>query len=66
MGIQIVKDRMTMAELRSLAQAGFGPLVKAVVDVRRGVAALGGELHSDEEAQLLADGSRQADLWGMT
>lgn len=65
MGSAIVRDRMTMAELRSLAQAGFGSLVKAVVDVRRGVAALGGELHSDDEALLLADGSRQADLWGI-
>ena len=27
--------------------------------------AIGGELHSDEEAALLDDGSKQADLWGI-
>ncbi|MBI4545405.1 MAG: hypothetical protein HY703_09430 [Gemmatimonadetes bacterium] len=40
-------------------------MVKAVVDVKREVMAIGGELHSDEEAALLDDGSRQADLWGI-
>lgn len=40
-------------------------MVKAVVDVARGVMAIGGELHSDEEAALLDDGSRQHDLWGV-
>ncbi len=40
-------------------------MVKAVVDVRRAVVAVGGELHSDEEAALLNDGSLQADLWGI-
>ena len=40
-------------------------MVKAVVDIGRGIGAFGGELHSDEEALLLEDGSRQADLWGI-
>ena len=39
--------------------------MKAVVDVRRGIIAIGGELHSDEEALLLDEGSAQADLWGI-
>jgi len=40
-------------------------MVKASVDVGRGVMAIGGELHSDEEALLLEDGARQADVWGI-
>jgi hypothetical protein len=40
-------------------------MVKAVVDIARGVMAVSGELHSDEEALLLEDGSRQSDLWGI-
>ena len=40
-------------------------MVKAVVDVARGVMAIGGELHADEEAALIDDGSRQSDLWGI-
>ena len=42
-----------------------GDLVKAVVDVGRGVMSIGGDLHSDEEQALLDDGSRQRDLWGI-
>ena len=48
-----------------MAQARFGDMVKAVVDISRGVMALSGELHSDEEALLIEDGSHQADLWGI-
>lgn len=62
---RIIRDRVTRTELLALAEARFGDMVKAVVDVSRGVMAAGGELHSDEEALLLEDGSRQADLWGI-
>jgi len=40
-------------------------LVKAVADVEHGLMALGGELHSDEEAVLLDQGSQQRHLWGI-
>ena len=39
-------------------------MVKYVVDVRRRVAAIGGELHADGERLLLDEGSQQGDLWG--
>lgn len=48
-----------------MAEEQFGNLVKAVVDVRRGIMAVGGELHADEEALLLEQGSRQENLWGI-
>jgi hypothetical protein len=35
-----------------------------LLTARRSIA-LGGELHSDEEAALLAQGSSQTDLWGI-
>ena len=62
--IRILRDKVRPDALRSLVDDGFGDMVKYVVDVARGVIALGGELHADAEALLLADGSRQADLWG--
>jgi hypothetical protein len=62
---RIVRAPLTRRELQELATARFGDMVKAVVDVTRGVMALSGELHSDEEAMLLEDGSRQTDLWGI-
>jgi hypothetical protein len=63
--LRFVRDRITRAELMSLAEAGFGDMVKAVVDVERGSMVVGGELHSDEEAMLLDDGAVQSSLWGI-
>ena len=40
-------------------------MVKAVVDVEKGVMAVGAELHADEEALLLSENSRQENLWGI-
>lgn len=48
-----------------MAQARFGDMVKGVVDLRRQVLLLDADLHSDEEAALLAEGSVQSDLWGI-
>ena len=63
--VRIVREPITRAELVEMAHARFGDMVKAVVDVTRGVMAVSGELHSDEEAVLLDDGSMQSDLWGI-
>ena len=52
-------------ELERLAQERFGDMVKGVVDVRREVILVDAELHADQEAELLADGSTQRDLWGI-
>ena len=65
MPIQIVRAAVTRDELRRVAEQQFGDFVKVVVDLQRGVMAIGGELHADEEAVLLQDGARQADLWGI-
>lgn len=59
----IVADRIDPRELRRLVALVFGDMVKYVVDLRRGVLAVGGEMHVDAEALLLEDGSRQDDLW---
>ncbi len=63
--LRIVRDPITRSELAAIAEKQFGDMVKAVVDVDRQLFAIGGELHSDEEAALLDDGSRQEDLWGI-
>jgi len=61
---EILRSATSRARLASLAEVQFGDVVKAVVDVRRRVMAIGGELHSDEEAALIEDRSGQEDLWG--
>jgi len=62
--IVIVDSKLEPAELARLVGRFFEGMVKYVVDIERRVAAVGGELHADAEQLLLAEGSRQADLWG--
>ena len=52
-------------ELRQMATGRFGDMVKAVVDLRRGIMLLDADMHADQEAELLAGGSAQTDLWGI-
>jgi hypothetical protein len=61
----IVSEPIESGLLREVAEAGFGDMVKAVVDVARRVIAMGGDLHADEELVLLERGSSQTDLWGI-
>ncbi len=63
--MKIIDVPIPLIDLETMAQGGFGDLVKAVVDVERGIMAVDGELHADEEALLLEHGSAQNDLWGI-
>jgi hypothetical protein len=56
---------VTLDQIRLMAQRHFGELVKGVVDVRRQVMALDADMHADQEAELLTQGSAQGDLWGI-
>ncbi len=63
--MKILQETVTVGELKTIAADTFGDMIKAVVDVRLGVVALDAELHSDLEALLIENGSRQDDLWGI-
>lgn len=65
MDVMLVDKPLSRQQLREAAQATFGDMVKAVVDLEKEIMAIGGELHSDEEAFLLSRGSRQENLWGI-
>ncbi len=63
--IKIIKDSIAAEELKKMAKR-FGDLVKAVVDVERGIMALGGDLHADEEVRLMEEeGSQREHTWGI-
>jgi len=64
--VKIIDAAIPLAELKAMAEARFGNLVKGVVDVERRLMAVDGELHADEEALLLESGSAQEDLWRIT
>lgn len=59
------RNKIGLHELQRMAEASFGDLVKAVVDIRQSVMAVDAELHADEEALLIESGSNQTDLWGI-
>lgn len=58
-------EPVTLDEIRQMLGTRFSDLVKGVVDLRRGVMLLDADMHADQEAALLAEGSAQADLWGI-
>lgn len=63
--MKIIEKEITFEELKKMAADRFGNLVKAVVDIDREIIAIDAELHADEEAELLKNGSEQKNLWGI-
>ncbi|MFC2061006.1 DUF5674 family protein [Elusimicrobiota bacterium] len=63
--MKIIKETMTLDELKQMAADMFGDMVKAVVDIERELIAVDAELHSDLESILIQDGSQQANVWGI-
>lgn len=64
MEILIVREPVSEETLVSLAQSWHGTLLKGAADLGRGIVALGGDWHMDANNVLIADGSKQEDVWG--
>jgi hypothetical protein len=62
--ILVLQHRVPAETLKQLCEEYFKSFVKFVVDIQKEIIAVGGELHSDAEAELLRRGSAQRDLWG--
>ncbi|HNW23471.1 MAG TPA: DUF5674 family protein [Candidatus Dojkabacteria bacterium] len=63
--MRIVKENISIDELKEMSSKMFGNLVKAVVDVEKNILVVDAELHSDQEAFLIESGSNQKNLWGI-
>jgi hypothetical protein len=64
--IIITKDnKISVGELTKMSENMFGGLVKAVVDIEKGIMAVDAEFHSDEEALLMGSGSKRVEVWGI-
>lgn len=63
--MQIVHDKISIEELKKMTEKMFGNLVKAVVDIEKGIMAVDAELHADLEGLLLEHESQQEHLWGI-
>jgi len=62
--IKIIDQKITESELREIAKDFYTDMIKGVVDVERGILAIGGEYHMDANAILIENGSRQQNVWG--
>jgi len=65
MEIKIVKEKISLEEVKKMAEEQYGNMVKAVVDVEKDMMAIGGELHSDANDLLNKAGSDQRKVWGI-
>lgn len=66
METKIVKDAIPLADVRVLAHEQYGDIIKAVVDVERGIMGVGGELHADIQSLLIEkERSRGDTTWGI-
>ncbi|MBI4086128.1 MAG: hypothetical protein HY433_02725 [Candidatus Liptonbacteria bacterium] len=64
MNIKIVEDKISLRELREIAQEFYTTMVKGVVDIEKEIVAFGGEYHADANEVMMENGSRQNDVWG--
>lgn len=63
--MEIIAQTLELNKLKEMAAQMFGDMMKAVVDIDREFVAIDAELHSDLEALLLENGSKQQYLWGI-
>jgi len=63
--MEIITDKISVVKLKEMASKMFGNLIKAVIDIEKETMAIDGELHADEQALLLENGSKQENLWGI-
>ena len=63
--IKLIDQPISRDRLKQIAEQRFGDMVKGVVDIEKEIMVLGGDLHADEEAWLLDQGSKQENLWGI-
>lgn len=63
--MKLVDKAIHLDELKDMSQRMFGGMVKAVVDVKKGLMVVDAAMHADEEKFLIEKGSQQDNLWGI-
>lgn len=64
--LHIIDKPITVAELKKIAEEGFGDLVKAAVDIEQEIMVVGGEFHMDESSFLHEQHQSKSDnTWGI-
>ena len=63
--MQVVKDTISVKELKAMTEKMFGGLVKAVIDIKKEIMIIDAPMHADLESELINNGSKQENLWGI-
>jgi len=63
--MKLIKDSISIQEIKKMAKQRFGNLVKAVIDIDKKIIVIDAELHADQESLLIQSGSQQSNLWGI-
>jgi hypothetical protein len=58
-------DKISVKELQEMSEKMFDGIVKADVDVAKGIVVVDMPMHVEGEAYLMEKGSQQNDLWGI-
>lgn len=64
MNIKIVKDKISIDELKEIGKEFYIFMIKGAVDIEKEIIAFGGEYHIDANEVLINEGSKQSDIWG--
>ena len=66
MEIKIIKKEIPLQEVKKMAEEQYGEMIKAVVDIKKQIMAIGGELHADANELLFKkEGSDFKNVWGI-
>ncbi|MEK7531585.1 MAG: DUF5674 family protein [Patescibacteria group bacterium] len=61
----IAEEKITISELKEIAQEFYITMIKGAVDIEKGIVVFGGEYHIDASAFLTEKtGSKSDDIWG--
>lgn len=63
--MKILTSPIDKSELLQSEIVFDGPMIKAVVDIKKEIIGIDANMHADIEQLLLSDGSEQFDLWGI-
>lgn len=64
MNIKILDHKISIEEVKKLADFWYGTMIKGTVDIELGRVALGGDYHIESSEILTASGSKFEDVWG--
>lgn len=64
MEIKILENKISIDEVKKMADLWYGTMIKGAVDVEGGRVALGGDYHIEDSELLTKSGSKFENIWG--